>query len=82
MKGKLQLLAGLFGLLSPADAFAISVEVAKKCDVITAQAFPPRVAGNPAAGSAKGSGLEQQAYWQACVANGGKPPAQDAQPKK
>jgi len=32
------------------------VEVAKKCDALTAKAFPPRAIGNPAAGSAKGTG--------------------------
>jgi len=59
-------------------AFAISLEVAKKCNALTAQAFPPRVIGNPAAGSAKGSGREERAYYRKCVANEGKI---DAQPK-
>jgi hypothetical protein len=40
---------------------AVSVEVAKKCDALTAKAFPPRVIGNPAAGSAKGTGADQRA---------------------
>ena len=53
-------------------AFAVSVEVAKKCDALTAEAFPPRVVGNPAAGSAKGSGREERAYYRKCVANKGK----------
>jgi len=53
-------------------ASAITVEVAKKCDALTAKAFPPREPGNPAAGSAKGSGAAQQAYYKKCVANGGK----------
>jgi hypothetical protein len=53
-------------------AFAVSVEVAKKCDALTAQAFPPRVVGNPAAGSAKGSGREERAYYKKCVSNNGK----------
>jgi hypothetical protein len=55
-------------------AGAVSVEVAKKCDALTAKAFPPRVIGNPAAGSAKGTGADQQAYYNKCVANGGKMP--------
>jgi hypothetical protein len=54
------------------NASAISVEVAKKCSALTAQAFPPRVPGNPAAGSAKGSGQEQRDYYKKCVANEGK----------
>jgi len=54
------------------SAFAVSVEVAKKCDALTAKAFPPRVIGNPAAGSAKGTGQQQQAYYRKCVANNGK----------
>jgi hypothetical protein len=51
---------------------AITVELAKKCEALTAQAFPPRVIGNPAAGSAKGSGKDSQAYFNKCVKNGGK----------
>jgi hypothetical protein len=53
-------------------ASAITVEVAKACQVLTEKAFPPRQAGNPAAGSAKGSGQDQRAYFRKCVANGGK----------
>ena len=52
-------------------ASAITVEVAKKCHALTAKAFPPRVVGNPAAGSAKGSGKDIQDYYGKCVANGG-----------
>ncbi len=52
-------------------ASAITVEVARKCHALTAKAFPPRIPGNPAAGSAKGSGLAQQDYFNRCVANGG-----------
>ena len=36
------------------------------------QVFPPRVIGNPGAGSAKGSGLAEQAYFKKCMASGGK----------
>ena len=58
---------------------ATTAEVAKKCQALTNVKFPPRVPGNPAAGSAKGSGLEQQDYFKACVANGGQPPERDQQ---
>jgi hypothetical protein len=37
-----------------------------------ARAFPPRVLGNPAAGSAKGSGPDQKIYFKRCVANSGR----------
>ncbi len=52
-------------------ASALTAQVAKKCSALTAKAYPPRVIGNPAAGSAKGTGLTQQAYFKRCVANGG-----------
>ena len=58
---------------------AITAEVAKKCQALTTAKFPPRVPGNPAAGSAKGSGREQEDYFKACVANGGQPPERDQQ---
>ena len=54
------------------SASAITVELAKKCQALTAKAFPPRVIGNPAAGSAKGSGKDAQAYFNNCVKNDGK----------
>ena len=50
------------GLIS-GSASAITVELAKKCDALTALAFPPRVPGNPAAGSEKGSGRQMQDYF-------------------
>lgn len=53
-------------------ASAITVEVAKKCEGLMAKAFPPRQAGNPAAGSAKGTVQDQRAYFNKCVANDGK----------
>ena len=56
----------------PYGASAVTVEVAKKCSALTAKAFPPRVVGNPGAGSAKGSGRAEQAYFMKCVASGGK----------
>ena len=54
------------------DAPAVTVEVARKCQGLMSKAFPPREPGNPAAGSAKGSGLDQQIYFKRCVANGGR----------
>jgi hypothetical protein len=56
----------------PDQASAITVEVAKKCNALIAKNFPPREPGNPAAGSAKGSGRVQRAYFSKCVENGGK----------
>jgi hypothetical protein len=53
------------------NASAVTVEVAKKCEALMAQAFPPLVPGNPAAGSAKGTGADAQKYYAKCVANGG-----------
>jgi hypothetical protein len=54
-------------------ASAVTAELAKKCNALTAKAFPPRVIGNPAAGSAKGSGRDQLAYFNKCIAKGGNP---------
>jgi hypothetical protein len=60
-------------MLSHANgASAVTVELARKCQALTSRAFPPREPGNPAAGSAKGSGLDQQSYFKRCVANGGR----------
>ena len=61
-------------------ASAIAAEVARKCQALTSKAFPPREVGNPAAGSAKGSGLDEQNYFKKCVANGGRAP--DASPEE
>ena len=57
---------------TPHGASAATAEVAKKCSALTAKVFPPRVIGNPGAGSAKGNGLAEQAYFKKCVASGGK----------
>jgi hypothetical protein len=62
------------------DASAVTVEVARNCQALTSKAFPAREPGNPAAGSAKGSGLDQQIYFKRCVANGGR--VDDAPAKK
>ncbi len=53
------------------NASAVTAEVAKKCNALTAKAYPPRVIGNPAAGSAKGTGQSERDYFNKCVANGG-----------
>ena len=58
--------------LTSDGASAISLEAAKKCNALTAKAFPPRVIGNPAAGSAKGSGRDERDFYKKCVANEGK----------
>jgi hypothetical protein len=58
--------------LVPDLASAITAELTRKCNALTAKQFPPREPGNPAAGSAKGSGRDQYAYFNKCVANGGK----------
>jgi hypothetical protein len=57
--------------LMSTGAKAIDVEVARKCNALLAKEFPPRQAGNPAAGSAKGSGLDQRNYFKKCVDKGG-----------
>jgi hypothetical protein len=66
-------------LLVPRDAFAISADVARSCNALVAKQFPPRQPGNPAAGSAKGDAKAERAYFEKCVANGGK---MDEQPAK
>jgi hypothetical protein len=52
-------------------AAAITVELAKKCQALTAKAFPPRVPGNPAAGSPKGTGPAQRDFFNKCIENNG-----------
>jgi hypothetical protein len=65
-------LAGMVLGSLPDPVSAITAEVAKKCNALIAKEFPPREPGNPAAGSSKGSGRDQRAYFSKCVANGGK----------
>lgn len=67
------LLSFIFIVLGPTTerAQAITVEVAKKCHALSAKAFPPRQIGNPAAGSAKGTGKDASEFFKRCVANGG-----------
>ena len=65
-------LAGAAALLPVVShARPISAEVAKKCKILRAQQFPPRQIGNPAAGSAYGSGHDKRAFFRRCVENGG-----------
>ncbi|WP_398476401.1 hypothetical protein [Tardiphaga sp.] len=54
---------------APTTVSAITLDVARKCEAATSKAFPPRVPGNPAAGSAAGSGADQRAYYSKCVAD-------------
>ena len=61
----------LAAVLLPSNAQAITVEVAKKCYGLLAKQFPPRQAGNPAAGSSKGSAKDERDYFKKCVDNGG-----------
>jgi hypothetical protein len=53
------------------SAFAVTAEVAKKCQLLSAKAFPPRVPGNPAAGLMHGTAREASEYFRKCVENGG-----------
>lgn len=53
------------------STFAATAEIAKKCNVLTAQAYPPRVPGNPAAGLIHGTVAEASAYFRKCVENRG-----------
>jgi hypothetical protein len=73
----LALFLGIGLLTNPAAA--ITVEVAKKCNLLVAKAFPPVQPGNPAAGS-KGTSPDAQAYFRKCVANGGS--MDDGRPKQ
>ena len=66
-------IAPLFATMTllPTDAKATSADVVKKCNTLLAKEFPPRQAGNPAAGSAKGNGQAGRDYFKKCVENGG-----------
>ena len=72
LKCAILMLAGAGLGLSPDPASAVTAEVARKCSALTTKQFPPREPGNPAAGSASGTGRDQRAYFNQCVANGGK----------
>ena len=81
MFANLKFKAGLIGVVCVTvapmtdSAFAVSAKIARNCEALTAKAFPPREIGNPAAGSAKGTGREEQTYYKKCAANKGKMPA-------
>ena len=53
------------------QAEPISAEVARKCKILRAKQFPPRQIGNPAAGSAYGSGQDKREFFRRCVENDG-----------
>jgi hypothetical protein len=59
------------GLTADGALAAPTPELAKKCAALTQKAFPPRVVGNPAAGSFGGSGRSERAYFNECIRNGG-----------
>ena len=65
------IVCGVLAAVASHGASAVTVEVAKKCTGLMSKAFPPRVVGNPAAGSAKGTPQEVREFYQKCVANGG-----------
>jgi hypothetical protein len=69
--GLLGLLWLIFGSVAE-PASAVTADVARKCSALTAKQFPPREVGNPAAGSVKGSGRDQQIFFNKCIANDGK----------
>jgi len=52
-------------------ASAVPLEVAKRCEALTIQAYPPREPGNPAAAGVNGGGPAKRSYYNKCVANGG-----------
>jgi hypothetical protein len=67
------------------SALTVTAEVAKKCEALAQKAYPPLVIGNPAAGSAAGTGASKRAYLIKCLANGGNmddraPPLPSARP--
>ena len=68
-------------LFHATEASAVTAEVAKKCNALLAKKFPPRQTGNPAAGSAEGSGQVQRDYFRKCVDSGGKVDDSDTKPK-
>jgi hypothetical protein len=73
----LGLFVGFAVALMADGAGAFSVELAKKCSALTAEAYPPRAIGNPAAGSDYGTRPEIRAYYKKCVDNGGAMPSRE-----
>ena len=64
-------------LALPSSASAITVEVARECSALANKAYPPVVAGNPAAGRENGTAQDLRKYFSKCVANGGKMPTSE-----
>jgi len=64
------LVCGGIGLMTESGS-ALTAAVAKKCEALTIGAYPPRVPGNPAAGSAKGTPQIERDYYRKCIANAG-----------
>jgi hypothetical protein len=67
--------------LAPSSVSAVTAEVAKKCNALVAQAYPPREAGNPAAGSASGTAQAARDYFRICVEHDGKMDDRDQKEK-
>jgi hypothetical protein len=49
--------------LTKNSASAVTADVARKCSALTAKTYPPRVTGNPAAGSAKGTSQRSRPFF-------------------
>jgi hypothetical protein len=73
---------GLVALAMTTSASAITVEVARKCSTLADKAYPPVVAGNPAAGRANGTAQDLREYFNKCVANGGNMPTTEQHSNK
>jgi hypothetical protein len=56
--------------MTGSSSAGFTAQLAKKCQALTAKAFPQRVPGNPAARIAKATGQTQRDYFNRCVANG------------
>jgi hypothetical protein len=68
MKVSCVILASVFMIVDPmANALAIPLKVARKCNALTTKAYPPLVPGNPAAGRANGNGHAVRTYFNRCV---------------
>lgn len=72
----------LADLAMTSSASAITVEVAKTCSTLANKAYPPLVAGNPAAGRQNGTAQDLRKYFNKCVANGGNMPTPEQHSNK